>query len=288
MRYLLLVIPVFLILSGCVKNNPDPVWLEINEWTLQSNPSATDDQGEMTHNFSEVWVYVDNKVIGVFELPCKIPVLVSGDAKVQLYPAIKNNGIASTKKIYPFVEPYVINSMNFVPGHTYTFFPTTKYAANCNFWIEDFDAGSVKIQTDNNFSNASLQIESLSSISLTGDYGHIALSPTDSLWVGVTTDALTLPKGKEIYLEIDYRNTNALLTGVRAFNVSGGSTDNDNISINAQKVADLKWRKIYIDLKEIVSYSQSAASFKQYFKSLLPPNVALADVYLDNIKIIHY
>lgn len=288
MRHLLLVIPVIFFLSGCVKNNPEPVWLEINEWTLQSNPNATDDQGEMTHNFSEAWVYVDNKVIGVFELPCKIPVLVSGDAKVQLYPAVRNNGIAATKKIYPFVEPYVINSMNFVPGQTYTFQPTTKYAANCNFWIEDFDAGSVKIQTDNNFSNASLQIESLSAISLTGDYGHIALSPTDSLWVGITTDALTLPKGKEIYLEIDYRNTNPLLTGVRAFNISGGSTDNDNVTVKAQKEDNLQWKKIYIDLKEIVSYSQTAASFKQYFKTLLPPNVALADIYLDNIKIIHF
>jgi hypothetical protein len=178
--------------------------------------------------------------------------------------------------------------MNFVPGQTYTFNPSTKYAANCNFWIEDFDAGSVKIQTDNNFSNASLQIESLSAISLTGDYGHIALSQSDSLWAGVTTDALTLPKGKEIYLEIDYRNTNALLTGVRAFSITGGSTDNDNVTVKAQKEADLKWKKIYIDLKEIVSYSQTAASFKQYFKTLLPTNVALADVYLDNIKIIHF
>lgn len=288
MRHLLLVIPVIFFLSGCVKNNPEPVWLEINEWTLQSNPNATDDQGEMTHNFSDVWVYVDNKVIGVFELPCKIPVLVSGAAKVQLYPTVRNNGIASTKKLYPFVEAFVDNSKIFVPGETYTFNPTTRYLSNCNFWIEDFDAGSVKIQTDNNFSNASLQIESLSAISLTGDYGHIALSPTDSLWVGITTDALTLPKGKEIYLEIDYRNTNPLLTGVRAFNISGGSTDNDNVTVKAQKEDNLQWKKIYIDLKEIVSYSQTAASFKQYFKTLLPPNVALADIYLDNIKIIHF
>ena len=111
MRYILLLFPVLLILSSCVKNNPQPVWLEINERTLQSNPNATDEQGEMTHNFSDVWVYVDNKVIGVFELPCKIPVLVSGAAKVQLYPTVRNNGIASTKKLYPFVEAFVDNSL---------------------------------------------------------------------------------------------------------------------------------------------------------------------------------
>lgn len=288
MRYLLVIISISLLLTNCVKNNPQPVWLVINEWTLQTNLNANDEQGEMTHNFSDVWVYVDNKVIGVFELPCKIPVLVSGSAKVQLYPAVRNNGIASTKKLYPFVEPFVVNSENFIPGQTYTYNPTTRYLSNCNFWIEDFDAGSVKIQTDNNFSNASLQIENNSTISLTGDYGHVALSQTDSLWIGITTDALTLPKGKEVYLEIDYRNTNALLTGVRAFNISGGTTDNDFVSVNAQKEADLKWKKIYIDLKEIVSYSQTAATFKQYFKTLLPKDVAFADIYIDNIKIIHF
>lgn len=288
MRYLLVIISISLLLTNCVKNNPQPVWLVINEWTLQTNLNANDEQGEMTHNFSDVWVYVDNKVIGVFELPCKIPVLVSGSAKVQLYPAVRNNGIASTKKLYPFVEPFVVNSENFIPGQSYTYNPTTRYLSNCNFWIEDFDAGSVKIQTDNNFSNASLQIENNSTISLTGDYGHVALSQTDSLWIGITTDALTLPKGKEVYLEIDYRNTNALLTGVRAFNISGGTTDNDFVSVNAQKEADLKWKKIYIDLKEIVSYSQTAATFKQYFKTLLPKDVAFADIYIDNIKIIHF
>lgn len=289
MRIILPFVLLSLLFSGCVRNNPLPIWLEINEWTLNENVAALDDQGEMTHNFSDVWVYVDDKIIGVFEVPCKIPVLVSGEKEIRLYPTIRNNGISSTKKIYPFVEAYE-ETLVLEEGKTYTINPETKYSAACEFWIEDFDGGSVKIQTDTDYSNATMTVESDPSISLTGDYGHIALSYTDSLWIGITTEALSLPSGKEVYLEINYRNTSSLLTGVKIYDSGGGTSDEPNISLNAQSNSSVVWKKIYIDLKEIVSYSSNATAFKQYFKSVLlsPSSTTTADVYLDNIKIVHF
>ena len=134
MKYLYFFVLLSFGLSSCVKNNPLPVWLEINEWTLNANPTPGDPPGALTHNFSDVWVYIDGKIIGVFEVPCKIPALVSGSCKVTLYPAFKNNGLASTKKIYPFAEPYEI-TMDLKEGETYSFNPTTRYYSNTQFWI---------------------------------------------------------------------------------------------------------------------------------------------------------
>lgn len=287
MKVLLPFVFLLLILQGCVRNNPLPVWLEINEWTLVSNPNALDEQGELSHNFSDVTVYVDNKIIGIFELPCKIPVIASGEVKIQLYPTIRNNGIASTKKMYPFTSAHV-ETRNLVPGETYQFNPQTMYSTYCNFWIEDFDAGSVKIETDQNYSTANLVVESNSAEALTGDYAHIALTAADSIWVGITTESLVLPKGKEVYLEIDFKNTVNVLQGVKAYNVDGSTTDNPTGGMTAQSESTLHWKKIYIDLKETVSYSTSANAFKQYFKVALPSGVAQGDVYLDNIKVIHF
>jgi hypothetical protein len=48
-------IPILLLL-GCVKNNPDPSWLEVTEWTLLSNTGLSGAEGELTHNFSVAWV----------------------------------------------------------------------------------------------------------------------------------------------------------------------------------------------------------------------------------------
>ena len=290
MKYLYIFVLLSFGLSSCVKNNPLPVYLEINNWTLNSNPDSgvlpNTDPGVLTQNFSDVWVYIDGKIIGVFELPCKIPVLVSGSCKVTLYPAVKNNGISATKKIYPFVEPFE-STLELTPGDTYTFNPITRYYSTTEFWIEDFDESTVKIAPDASVSNADLNVESNSAIGPWGSYGHIALNSSDSLWVGVTSDFLYLPKsGAEVYLEVNYKNTNSVLTGLVSY-ASGVATDHPNISMNAQ-TSDVQWKKIYIDLKDIVSNTASANNYKAYFRTLLDAGLSSSDVYIDNIKIVHF
>lgn len=289
MRILLITLLIGFLFNGCVKNNPLPVWLEINEWTLESNPLNTNGEPSfLSHNFTDVWVYVDNKVIGVFEVPCKIPILINGDSKnVKLYPAIRNNGIASTKKLYPFTEAFDA-TLNLVPGETYTFNPVTRYTTAVKFWTEDFESSTVKLETDTDYSTATLDFGNDTAIALSGDYGHIGVSTDNSLWVGVTTESLNLPKGSEVYLEVDYRNTAPILTGVKAYSITGDITDNPNVSMNAQSVSDLKWKKIYIQLGEIVSYSTNAYNFKQYFRVQLPESLTSADVYIDNIHVVYF
>ena len=68
MKRFLFFISFSFILSSCIKNNPDPVWLEVHEWTLESNSELSTLEGELTHNFTEAWVFVDDKIVGVFEL----------------------------------------------------------------------------------------------------------------------------------------------------------------------------------------------------------------------------
>lgn len=289
MKHVTILFCCAVLFSACVRNNPKPIWLTIDNWTLEANPIAENDAGQLTQNLSEVWVYVDNKIIGVFDLPCKIPVLASGEnKKIQLYPAIRNNGISATKKIYPFLE-HIEVTMDLVPGQTYHFAPVTRYISSTQFWIEDFSSPSqIKIETDPE-SNAGMTYENDPAICLsTGNrYGHVHMTTTDSLWIGYT-DNMVLPKGKEVYLEIDYRNSVSVLTGVLGIS-SSGTTDNPDISLNAQDPATMHWKKIYIDLKEILSYSTSAEYFKQYLRVLLDvPNGATdGDVYIDNVKVVY-
>lgn len=289
-RSLFLLFLITSVISGCVKNNPLPVYIEIDSWELETNNVTTGENfpGELTQNLTDAWVYVDEKLVGVFELPCKIPVLVEGNKKIQIYPTIRNNGISATKKIYPFLEPF-IEYKDFTPGSTVTVQPKTKYYTTAKFWIEDFESATVKIETNETTSTASLIRESLSSISISGSYGKISLNSTENLWTGYT-DELVLPKsGQEIYLEIDYRNTNSLITGVRAIDEDAGSTtDNPNIALNAQDESSVKWKKIYIELKEIVSFSVLADKFRQYLVADLDEGSTSEVIYIDNIKVVYF
>lgn len=291
MKYLYLFLLLTFGLSGCVKNNPAPIWLEINSWTLNANPNPStqpnSDPGVLSHNFSDVWVYIDGKVIGVFEVPCKVPVLVSGTCKITLLPTIRNNGVAVTKKAYPFMQQFE-TTLNLVEGETYTINPTTYYASTTSFHIEDFESNSVTIQKDASVSspNLEMQVENNSSIGPWGRYGHLALDGTNSLWIGVLP-ALALPKGgSPVYLEVDYRSTNSILTGMLEYQVGGAIIDHDGYSIARQTASDLKWKKIYIDLKDVVSNTPSGIAYKQYLKMQLDNDLSSSDVYIDNIKVV--
>ncbi len=274
------------VLSSCIKNNPNPVWIEIGTWTLNKNPNATYYQGEMTHNFSDAWIFINGKVIGVFELPVKIPVLVSGEATVRLYPAIRNNGISATKKIYPFVDFYELKT-TLNPSQTIQIQPTTKYHDDVQFWVEEFEDVITKIENDAN-SAVNLTLGSDPNILKWGNfYGQVNLSSTDSTWIAFTSGEMYLPKGKEVYLEIDYYNTNSLITGLLSIS-STSIKNNQNIQLNSQNPDEVKWKKIYIDLKELVSNSSSAEYFKQSFQAMIDQNNSEGFIMLDNIKVVHF
>lgn len=286
---LTLIIGFFLvILTSCVKNNPKPAWLKIEKWQLVANPLLSGAEGELNHNFSQAFVYVDNKIVGVFELPIKIPIMLEGDKEIVIFPAIINNGIAlQGKMIYPFCESYK-TTINLVKGETVNLTPVTRYSSITQFsFVEDFESASIKFTTDVN-SNATINQVPHTDPGKTGYCGHIALNQTDSLWTGTTHDGMQLPKqGAEVFLEIEYKNTNDILTGVLAITLPGTVKTHPYIRLNKQTGTPV-WKKTYINLKEIVSYSTDADYFEQFLQMIIDPSATSTDVYIDNIKVIHF
>lgn len=285
-RYLLYLILTSSLLSSCIKNNPDPVWIQIEKWELEANPALNLAEGELTQNLSEAWVYVDEKLIGVFELPVKIPVLTSGFKKIQLLPAIRNNGIAATKKVYPFCEPYIIEA-DLIQNETFVVNPITRYSSITKFWKEDFEDVAFSLETDVNVSNAFL-VRTLDSekVKYGSACGMVQMSTSDSLWLGYTNAQMVLPKGKEVFLEIDYMISVPVLTGVLGIS-SSEIKNNPNIQLNAKADEPMVWKKIYIDLREIISFSSNAEYYEQYFRAILPEGQASGEIYIDNIKVVY-
>ena len=291
------IFPIFgliLLLSSCIKNNPDPVWIKINEWTLEANPNASDPAGELTESISDAWVYVDNEFVGVFELPCEIPVMYSGSKVIRVYPTVLDNGISATKKIYPFMDYYEVTD-DMVANETITIDPVTRYKSTVNFWIEDFENSTVtKIEEDlaSTTTNLTTVVAAGSGIEipLNGNgFGRVILDETSNIWVAnsVSSDVLNLTVGADAYLEIDYHSTNRVTTGLLAVSPSG-TLDNPNIQINPQDEAEVEWKKIYINLKEIVGNSASGSYFQLSFQALLDDEDTTGEINIDNIKVVYY
>lgn len=103
---------IFLILFySCEIINPSeqiPSYVAVDSVAVSiTNPS----QGSASHNISDCWLYVNNKLIGVFEIPFTIPVLEAGLQDIQIEPGIKNSGGNAAREIYPMMNGYYLDTV---------------------------------------------------------------------------------------------------------------------------------------------------------------------------------
>lgn len=280
-------LPLLLLLTACGKNNPDPSWLQINAWSLNANPNYGGAEGSLNHNISEAWVYVNDEVMGVFQLPCKIPILKAGTFNIKIMPAIKNNGIAATKKIYPFLDNYEVTG-TLVQNQTLVLSPVTKYKDNISFTIEDFEDINSSLIPDPNTSATTYQLSNTNLEWFNGNYyAKINLNAVDSTWVAYTNWTSYIAKGKEAYLEVDYHTTNTIVTELIEISPSG-TVPRINYGMNAQTPSTVSWKKIYIDLKELIAAGASGAYFEQGFVTSLDSGKTDTEIWIDNIKLVHF
>ncbi len=280
-----LAVGLFMFLAfACVKEQPKVSWLYIEKWELLQNPLAQNDQGEMSHNFNQVFLNMDGKVIGAFELPAKVPIIGEGTKEFVLLPGVIQNGINDRKVRYPFVEPYTV-SMELKLEDTVKMFPTTRYYSDIQFLIEDFENPAVSLIKDES-SAANIVRDNNSEYLKWGNfYGRIDLNDQDSIFLGYTNFGVSLPKqGREVFMELDFMNTNTLATSVISYSAT---TFHDDIHVQLNPREEKVWRHIYIDLKEIVSNRPQATVNEQGFIAILDEAGASNFILLDNIKIIY-
>jgi len=285
-RYLLY---LGLLLSACVKNNPDPAWLEVNEWVLEANSSLNGEEGQLTHNLTDAWVYVDEQLIGVFEVPFKIPILKEGAANIRIYPTIRVNGISATKMRNEHLVPFELNGV-FVKNQTLTVTPVTHYKDNVNFWIEDFEDINIKLTDDPNTSSAHLTLANDTLKWFNGNYyAKVMLSATDSIWVANTNQdqQLTIPKNKQAMLEIDYCNS-VPFTNYLLFVNANGVTENAMVTMNKSPLNALRWKKIYILLSEVITAGPNNTNYIQAFRAFHDAAISSNFILIDNIKVVYF
>ncbi len=275
-----------LFVLSCKKDQPEVAWLKIDKWILTSNPNAEHAQGEMSHDLTQVFVNMDGKSLGVYELPAKIPIIGDGIHEFVILPGIINNGISATKKRYPFLEQYK-GSITLIKNDTVSINPTTKYYSSVKFLIEDFESPSMQIDVATE-STATLGRNNDPAFLKWGNkYGEVLLSDSAANISFVTTFGTVLPKlGSEVYLEFDYINTNSMLTNVVSVG-NGNYFEDPFILINPQNKNKAVWKHAYIDLKEIVSYRQTTPINEASFKFVLDEGLNSSYFIIDNIKLVY-
>lgn len=275
-------IAVLMLISGCSKDSfkaKIPSYITIDNFTVTSNYAL---HGSNSSNITDVWVYINDDLIGTYELPARFPIIKEGTFNVKLYAGIMDNGISGLRERYLFYTPYE-EQITFEKGKEIKIEPKITYISSTQaVWLEDFEspatsftytAGSDtiinKVNTDVFEGNASGKVYLQSHM----DFFE-AKSPA---FFNVSSI------GSPVYLELDFKTNEPILVGLK--------TDDDNIGIVNLNTTST-WKKIYINLTPAISQKPPNTNFYVFFgiqsSSLSPFQTPNPEFYFDNIKILHY
>ena len=273
-----------LIISGCSltdSDQPIPSYLIINDVDVFTKQN----EGAPTHKISDVWVYADNQLVGVFEVPTKIPLLVNGETtEFKIFPGIRNNGENSRSFIYRLMEAQDFE-IPLAPGEEVERSLVFTYTENAIFdFIEGFESDE-HIFTLNLDDNDETNIVSTNESAIAGQKsGKISLDQTNNeiAVASIFKYEREQNAGSDSYLEMDYKCTIPFFVGV-IYVQEGEEVTQPLLVVNPKE----DWNKIYVDFTEILT-SPVLENYRIYFTTDVEPlDQNEGEVFLDNLKFVH-
>jgi len=256
-----------------------PTYISINQITLITDEAT---EGSASSNIVDAWVYINDDLIGVFELPATFPVLKEGNAIIKVFAGIKNNGISASRIRYLLYEPHV-EQINLVKGETITLNPIVTYTSNAKFtWIEDFENASLSFLytsgSDTIFNKQTIDVKE-------GSFsGQAYLTDNMDFFEATSIGFSSIPRtGGPVYLELDFKTNEPLLIGVYL--------DNNQYALVTLNTTTF-WKKIYIDLGSVINDSGPASEIKVFLGIKETTGITFLtsnpEFFIDNIKLVHF
>ncbi len=272
---------VFIYFSSCKKKNDlVPAYIHIDRINLSTNYET---DGSNSCKITDAWVYIDDQLIGIYELPATFPVLASDQHDVMIRPGVKLNGISMSRGYYPFYQPYSVK-MNLTPDKIDTINPTVIYYADKVQWKEDFEEGGVTLSKYTGSDTAFTKTGDPALV-FEGAFSSLAnLSPSYPYLFAVSTNDYHIPQDlSPVFLELNYKTNNEINIGLLEELSTGDHEKVQTITLNP----NTEWKKIYINLTLTANYTVNVQSFKVYFEAYKPDSLANSEIYIDNIKLLY-
>ena len=284
-----------LLINACdVEDEPIPAFITIEPFELTAtNMSA---HGSISEKITHAQIFLSDQntgetnSLGIVETPATIPALVTGDQEIIIDPVIKANGNSLSLQIYPFYERFT-ESVTLLPNGDLTVNPKTTYLDDIQFkFIEDFEGNGHMFDVDRD-DNPVTALESSTDDVFEGQLsGKVHLDTENDVFVTASRMdfELDISTFGKIYMEVNYKNDIPLEFGVIAIDAIG----QENPRFEYIVVPRDEWNKIYFDMTDLIA-TAGVNRFVFIIRGGIPfENGAYtleeADVYLDNIKLVHF
>lgn len=248
--------------------------------------NATVLEGGGTSKVTDVWVSVNDRSLGVWELPARVPIIASGANTISIAPAVKRNGAFDDRVRYPFYLPYEIE-VDLSREGSVPLSPVVVYTGDLSFWWEGFNEGSNQFNISD-ASDTTLLLYTAAEhpeVILDGSScgGFVLTSERPSMSI-YTEEYFTATNGPA-YLELDYSTDIEFTIGYRYVENGSYSSTPWVVLVPTTSEGGLRWNKMYIDVSTFLNTSGiSQRDF--YLAASLPSGQSSGHVYLDNFKLV--
>jgi hypothetical protein len=266
--------------GGCTIFDPAeeiPSYVRINSISLQINNAVIEGTG--SQKITDAWVYIDGDLIGAFEMPVSVPVLKEGTHTILVLAGIKQNGLSSTRAIYPNYRGWS-STITLTRGEIVTVAPVVDYYPATNFvWMCNFEPPGVNIDASGGPWPNRLQVIS-GAQAFEGNSGYVTLTSDTNEFYAQNNTPLTFNGAFGIYLELNYKCNQNFVVGIY-------NTTTATYLPWCDVQASTEWNKIYIQLNDAVTTQPPNGIYYVYIAMKKADDVANPWLAIDNIKLIN-
>lgn len=281
-KIFLFVLFFFFSLTSCEIINPGedvPSYIRVENISLVTD-SLT--QGSASNKITDAWLYVDNQLLGAYEMPVTIPVLEEGIHTIAIRGGVIVNGISATRVYYPFYGFYN-DTVNLARGAVTTISPVVNYFSGAVFALNESFSGPGYDVVASSASDTNYTVINDPNNSFEGGTGAAYLDAAHLIFECEPDDSLLLPVNDPVYMELNYKSNTDFSVSMRAIT---SQQVYDIFILNIRSTAE--WKKIYINLANGILYYPNALGFKPYIHMERNSAVGDARLYFDNIKVVHF
>ena len=260
-------------MSSCqdVPNEGLPSYIQIKEVSFFNEDGVID----TLSGVYDVWVQVEGDDRGAIGWPSTFAILAQGEKLILMEPGIYKDGDFLQREVYPFYDIVQIDT-TLTLYDTLTINPVFRYAQGIQFSLRE------TFEVSNNFSNLNAENPP---IPLSGKAGVIHLNSSLTNAECTMLNAVGLPSGQRIFLEMHYSSTNDFAIGLRG--EDNGNVLADAFIYYAPPTQDGRWEKLYLDVSNDIGQID-AESYRFYLQTSLYPDVDSSFIAIDNVKLVHF
>jgi hypothetical protein len=281
---LLAIFIVSIFFSSCEIINPSeeiPSYISVDTIVL----SVTDPyQGSSAHNITDCWLYVNNKLIGVFEVPFTVPVLESGMQNIQIEPGIKDSGGDAARVIYPMMYGYYTDTVLEEKG-VVKLKPVFTYRPATFDLTEDFEDIGIEFEISDQ-SDTTISLVSGAN-AFEGKSMYFCVDDDRQNFECRSSQLFEIEKNGAAYLEINFKSNDYFNFGLFSKEYTGSTVTEVRKHVYAFNPTD-EWKKVYIDLNYFVN-NVTGIEFRLFFTCVHDPEseIEKSEVFIDNVKLVY-